>query len=112
MTGRHRYVNVGDLDKYSESINRDEMPFESLTELTPEIRFRDALIMGARLVRGLDLELLGKRYNINAEEFVRDTIGDLSDSGLYTLEQGKLRLTPKGLSSFKYCLFQVGLTFP
>ena len=59
----------------SESINQDEMAFESLTELTPEIRFRDALIMGTRLVRGLDLELLGKRYNINAEGFVRDTYG-------------------------------------
>ena len=97
MTGRNRYVNVGDLDKYSESINQNDMPFESLTELTPEIRFRDTLIMGARLVRGLDLALLGKRYNINAEAFVRDTIGDLSGSGLYTLEQGKLKFTPKGL---------------
>jgi len=97
MTGRHRYVNIGELNKYSESINQDERPFESLTEMTPEIRFRDALIMGARLVRGLDLGLLGKRYNMDAEGFVRDTIGDLSDSGLYTIEQGKLRLTPKGL---------------
>ncbi len=97
MTGQHRYANVGDLDKYSESINHDEVPFESLTALTPEVRFRDALIMGTRLVRGLDLELLGKRYNIDAEAFVRDTIGDLSDSGLHTIEQGKLRLTPKGL---------------
>ncbi len=97
MTGQHRYVNVGDLDKYAESIDQDEMPFESLTELTPKIRFKDALIMGARLVRGLDLELLGKRYNINAEGFVRDTIGDLANSGLYTIERGKFRLTPKGL---------------
>ena len=97
MTGRHRYVNIGELNKYSESINREEMPFESLTELTPEIRFKDALIMGARLVRGLDLKLLGKRYNIDAEAFVRDTLGDLSSSGLYIIEKGKLRLTPKGL---------------
>ena len=72
------------------------MPFESLTELTPEIRFRDALIMGTRLVAGVDLQLLGKRYKVDAEAFVQTTIGDLSDSGLFTIERNRLILTTRG----------------
>ncbi len=96
MTGRNRYVNIEDLNRYAEFISQNKMPFSSLTALTPEIRFKDALIMGTRLVAGLDLQLLGERYNINAEAFVRDTIGDLSDSGLFKIEARKLILTARG----------------
>ncbi len=96
MTGRHRYANIEDLKKYAEAIDESRIPFSSPTELTPEIRFRDALIMGTRLVAGLDLQLLGERYNVDAEAFVRATIGDLSDSGLFTIERSRLILTPRG----------------
>jgi len=96
MTGRHRYVNIEDLDNYAEFVNENKTPFSSLTELTPETRFRDALIMGTRLVAGLDLQLLGDRYGVDAEAFVRATIGDLFDSGLFKIEARKLILTARG----------------
>jgi oxygen-independent coproporphyrinogen III oxidase len=96
MTGRNRYVNIEDLNDYGECINEDKMPFSTLTELTPEIRFKDALIMGTRLVAGLDLQLLGEHYRIDAEAFVHATIGDLSDSGLFKIEAGQLILTARG----------------
>ncbi len=96
MTGRNRYVNIEDLNKYAAFVSENKTPFSSLTELTPEIRFKDALIMGTRLVAGLDLQFLGERYNVNAEEFVRASIGDLSDSGLFKIEARKLILTARG----------------
>jgi oxygen-independent coproporphyrinogen-3 oxidase len=96
MTGRNRYVNIEDLNKHEEFLNEKRTPFSSLTELAPEIRFKDALIMGTRLVAGLDLQLLGERYKVDAEDFVRATIGDLSESGLFKIEAGKLILTPRG----------------
>ena len=96
MTGRNRYVNIEDLNKYAAFVSENKSPFSSLTELTPEIRFKDALIMGTRLVAGLDLQFLGERYNVNAEEFVRASIGDLSDSGLFKTEARKLILTARG----------------
>jgi oxygen-independent coproporphyrinogen III oxidase len=96
MTGRNRYVNMEDLNNYAEFVNENKMPFSSLTELSPEIRFKDALIMGTRLVAGLDLQFLGERYRVDAEAFVRASIGDLSDSGLFKTEARKLILTARG----------------
>ena len=96
MTGRNRYVNIEDLSNYARVLNENKTPFSSLTELTPEIRFKDALIMGTRLVAGIDLHLLGERYRADAEAFVRATIGDLSDSGLFKIEGHRLILTPRG----------------
>jgi putative oxygen-independent coproporphyrinogen III oxidase len=96
MTGRHRYANLENLEEYRQAIQEDRLPFLSLAELTPLIRFKDALIMGLRLVKGIDLDLLGKRYQVDAHGFVAETIGDLQPAELFILDEGKLVLTPKG----------------
>ena len=96
MTGRNRYVNVENLDNYARFLHEAKTPFSSLTELTAEIRFKDALIMGTRLVEGIDLQLLGERYKVDAESFVKSTIGDLSDSGLFEIDRNRLILSPRG----------------
>lgn len=96
MTGRARYANLEDVATYRECIDSGRLPVASFTEMTPEIRFKDALIMGLRLVRGLDLELLGARYRVDAREFVVETIGGLHPAGLFVLEGHQLRLTARG----------------
>jgi oxygen-independent coproporphyrinogen-3 oxidase len=96
MTGRHRYANLEDLEEYRQTIREDRLPLSSLAELTPVIRFKDALIMGLRLVKGIDLDRLGKRYQVDARGFVTETIGDLQSAELFLLDEGKLVLTPKG----------------
>jgi oxygen-independent coproporphyrinogen III oxidase len=96
MTGRNRYVNVENLDNYTRFLHENKTPFSSLTQLTAEIRFKDALIMGTRLVEGIDLRLLGERYKVDAESFVKATIGDLSDSGLFEIDGNRLILSPRG----------------
>lgn len=96
MTGRGRYANLDNLEDYEQTIGEDRLPFQSLTEMTPITRFKDALIMGLRLVKGIDLGLLGKRYQVDARTFVRETIGDLEPAGLFVLGGDTLVLTPKG----------------
>jgi oxygen-independent coproporphyrinogen III oxidase len=96
MTGRARYANPEELEQYEAAVKQNRLPTATATELTPETRFKDALIMGTRLVRGVDLELLGERYQVDAKAFVIDTIGDLSDAGLFVLDGGLLTLTPRG----------------
>jgi oxygen-independent coproporphyrinogen III oxidase len=77
MTGRNRYAHVDALDAYSSAIGRGRLPIAWVAELTPETRFKEALIMGLRLVSGLDLSLLGRRYGVDARSFVLQTAGDL-----------------------------------
>ncbi len=96
MTGHHRYANIEDLERYEQTVQNNRLPFASRAELTPMIRFKDALIMGLRLVKGIDLEFIGKRYSIDARTFVVNTIGDLEPAGLFILDRHHLALTPKG----------------
>jgi oxygen-independent coproporphyrinogen-3 oxidase len=96
MNGRVRYVNIEGPEKYVAALNRATFPQASLTELSPETRFKDALIMGLRLAEGMDLNVLGRRYQVDAKEFVTATIGDLAGEGLFTLDCDRLALTPRG----------------
>jgi len=96
MTGRTRYANVEDLEQYEKSVKSGKFPIASLTQMTPESRFKDALIMGLRLVEGLNLSVLGKRYGVDARSFVLETVGDLVDAGLVALNGDRVFLTPRG----------------
>lgn len=96
MTGRHRYANVENLSDYEAALAKGNRPFASLETLTPDVRFKDALIMGLRLVKGVDLDLLGTRYRVDALAFVRETAGDLGDAGLFVLESGVLSFSDRG----------------
>jgi oxygen-independent coproporphyrinogen III oxidase len=96
MTGRRRYANLSDLDSYDSSIRQGRLPLATVTELTALSRFKDAMIMGLRLVQGVSLTILGERYGIDAAAFVRETIGDLESHGLFQIENEVLTLTPRG----------------
>jgi oxygen-independent coproporphyrinogen-3 oxidase len=96
MTGRVRYANLEDLRQYQNEVNQEKLPVATLTELTPETRFKEALIMGLRLVRGVDLEHMSRRYLVDVKAFVADTVGDLSHAGLVALDGEILSLTPRG----------------
>lgn len=96
MTGRSRYANVDDLHEYQRGLSHGRLPTGDLTEMTPEMRFREALIMGLRLVEGIDLDQLGHRYHVDACAFVESTIGDLSDAGIFVLSGSRLALTSHG----------------
>ncbi|MBI4964809.1 MAG: radical SAM family heme chaperone HemW [Desulfomonile tiedjei] len=96
MTGRDRYANVATLADYEAAVNAGNLPFESSAALPPEVRFKDALIMGLRLVKGMDLAVLGRRYGVDAVSFVMESIGDLSDAGLFVFNGAVLSLTDRG----------------
>jgi len=96
MTGTCRYANEHDPERYEKALAAGRLPEEVLDALKADIRFRDALIMGLRLVTGVDLIHLGQRYQVDAHAFVKDTIGDLESSGLFVLEPGRLALTHRG----------------
>jgi oxygen-independent coproporphyrinogen-3 oxidase len=96
MDGRTRYANFGDLNDYERAVEAGDLPIEIKTELTPEMRFKDALIMGLRLVAGLNLELMSDRYEVDARQFIARTVGDLLDQGLLRIRGNILFLTDRG----------------
>jgi oxygen-independent coproporphyrinogen-3 oxidase len=96
MTGTHRYANEEDPARYEQALRDGRLPRAWFDPLAAFTRFRDALIMGLRLVRGVDLAVLGRRYRFDARAFVQATIGDLADAGLFVLTGDRLALTHQG----------------
>ncbi len=96
MTGRTRYANLEGLDEYEASLQRGHRPIGSATELTPAVRFKDALIMGLRLVEGVDLKVLGRRHHVDARAFVMETVGDLREGELLDVRENRAFLTRRG----------------
>ncbi len=105
LLGDFRYSNVTSLDEYSSRISRGQLPFSNMNHMNPLDRFRDALIMGARLVQGVDLSRLDRRYNVDAALFMTETISDLQDQGLFEFRNNLFRFTAKGrlLSNQIFC---------
>jgi oxygen-independent coproporphyrinogen-3 oxidase len=65
-----------------------------------EVDERDAIeevfFLGLRLNRGVELVAVAEEYGIDAVERYRQEITELHDSGLLEIEDGWLRLTPRG----------------
>lgn len=91
-----RYANHEQTEAYRQAVERGELPTASVTELSTEDRFRDALIMGLRLVEGIDPMKLGARYRIAVRSFVHSAAHDLEDAGLLTIGHERIALTPRG----------------
>ena len=53
--------------------------------------------MGLRLIEGVDLEELSRRFGRDPARLFASEISRLRDLGLISLEEGRLRLTERGL---------------
>jgi oxygen-independent coproporphyrinogen-3 oxidase len=96
MTGRQRYSNFEDLDSYSQTLSYRSLPVLTVEEMSPEVRLKDAIIMGLRLVKGVDLDFMSARYGVDVKAFVLETTGDLISAGLLELRENNAKLTSKG----------------
>lgn len=96
MTGRHRYANWEELSVYAETTARNRLPMRDVSQMTQFERFRDALMLGSRLVKGANLRLLSERYLVDAQAYVRGSLADLDGLGLFTIEGDTFFLTARG----------------
>ncbi|MCA1960925.1 MAG: radical SAM family heme chaperone HemW [Desulfomonile sp.] len=102
-----RYANHEQPAEYERSIDRGELPRVTITQLSAETRLRDALIMGLRLIEGVDPEVIAARYHVDVCSFVRSAAGDLEDAGLIRVGEDRIVLTPRGrlLSNMVFARF-------
>lgn len=66
--------------------------------LDREASFRETVIMGLRMSRGVSLSRLRCRYKIEPEAYYGDTLKKLIGLGMLTIEEDHLRLTHEGMS--------------
>ncbi len=90
MTGSIRYANIADVASYSDSVEYGQPPYVSYKKVTPQMRFKIALIMGSYLVEGVDLVSLSNRYHVDALAFVKNSVRNL-------IEEGLIEITPDSI---------------
>ena len=91
-----RYTNPADLDQYYHNIDTQKMP-EEAGECSLEQACADHIMMGLRLLEGLDLNELQSLYQYDLRSAKAAEIAKLSASGLLALEGDRLRLTDTAL---------------
>lgn len=97
MLGHCRYENIRDIEEYCRATENDSLPVSGSTELDKMSRLKDALIMGARLNRGLDLRRLSIRYDFDVKNYVIKSVHHLANEGLFELDgDAVFRLTSRG----------------
>ena len=65
--------------------------------LSNDERLGDALFTGLRLNRGIDLDILSRRYAIDVWERFGARLAPFCEAGILLREDGRLRLTRPGM---------------
>ncbi len=94
-----RWKNVSSTDAYVSALESGGVPaVAERRELGVLERFQEAVFMGLRLVAGLDLGQIHRRYGIDVWDRYGDRLQPFVDEGLLAVEPGRrLQLTERGL---------------
>ncbi|MBW2658442.1 MAG: radical SAM family heme chaperone HemW [Deltaproteobacteria bacterium] len=91
-----RMHRVADPVHYIDCISRDVSVIAGSEELSREAAFRETVVMGLRMVRGVSCRELHDRYGIDPEEYYGPILRRLTDLSLLQLSGGRLRITGEG----------------
>jgi oxygen-independent coproporphyrinogen-3 oxidase len=100
--GAHAYVqgarraNRRDLDGYLAALRAGADPVDWREPYDRERRLEEALFLGLRLVDGVDLRLLGARYDADLLTLHAAAWERGATAGLITWERSRVKLTPEG----------------
>ncbi|MFN2366430.1 MAG: radical SAM family heme chaperone HemW [Desulfurivibrionaceae bacterium] len=92
-----RIRNLADPNHYAKRLLNREPPWQEGEALAREPSFRETVIMGLRLLEGLDLPALQKRFGINPEEYYGETLRKLVKRNLLSITADRMRLTEAAL---------------
>jgi len=102
--GRTRSKNIDDPAAYAHAIAETGTAIEWSEDTSPEVALFDALMMGLRLVEGVDLAALEARLGVDARTLHAESIARHVRAGLLELEGTRLCLTPRGLDLTSYVI--------
>jgi oxygen-independent coproporphyrinogen-3 oxidase len=96
--GQRRWWNHRQLGRWVEGVAKTRRPIEGEEILTRQQLALEALMLGLRTVRGIDLDAFRNRYGIDLVAANRAACEALEDDGLIIVEHHRLHATPRGLS--------------
>jgi oxygen-independent coproporphyrinogen-3 oxidase len=90
--GDRRWCNRPSLAAWSEALERGEVPLDEVVVLDPDRAVREALSFGLRLVDGVDLSALRKRFGIDVAALLAREIAALAAEGMLVRDSARLRI--------------------
>jgi oxygen-independent coproporphyrinogen-3 oxidase len=97
--GAHRYVN-GVRSSNSRSFNkylRNPLADDTAEEINDATRAQEALMLGLRMLRGVDLDQLREEHGLDLLKTRGKELKMMQEEGLLQLSDGKLSLTQSGI---------------
>src|SRR6185503_9235273 len=92
---RRRWANERDAAKYVALIERSDSVIVERTELTEEDARSEAIFLGLRLMRGIDLNSYRARFGTNLRERFNGELDRLQAAGLVVIDEERLKLTTR-----------------
>jgi oxygen-independent coproporphyrinogen-3 oxidase len=92
-----RWKNVASTEEYISRLDRGQSVTLDRRALTPDTQLEEALFTGLRLTEGIDLDVVGRRYGIDAWARYGAAVRPSIDAGLAVREGGRLRLSRDGM---------------
>lgn len=102
-----RLKNIEDPKQFISLVNEGRPPYLEGESLSLEQRFRETVIMGLRMIRGVSLAELENRFALTPEKYYGKTLQELMGASLIECKDGFLRLTVHGLSVANQILAQL-----
>ena len=93
---RRRWANERDAAKYVMLVERSDSVIAERTELTEEDVRSEAIFLGLRLMRGMDLNSYRARFGTNLREQFNGELDRLQVAGLIEIDDERLKLTARG----------------
>lgn len=95
--GAMRWHNVSAVESYLRRVEAGADPVAERQCLTPADRLAEHLILGLRLVEGVDLAEVAVRYGVDVWARFGPELAPFLETGLLTRDEERLRLTRQGM---------------
>jgi len=92
-----RIRNVLEPKTYQQLLTDNIPPYLEAETLDRQARFRETVIMGLRMLEGIDLDDLKNRFSIDPEKYYGDLLTSLAQQELVEITAGRMKLTEKAL---------------
>lgn len=94
-----RYCNTDDLNAYIARLKEEKLPHVQWDAIPPEEERFESVMLGLRMVEGIDLAAFSERFGCSFLDVYRDAVRELTQNGLLTVQDGFAALTDRGLDT-------------
>lgn len=95
--GTQRHANVRGITPYLESLEQNRLPIASIHEVSQEEEQENFMILGLRLMEGIERSEFQRRYGAAVEEVYKEEIEKLEQQEFIKVTENRIFLTERGL---------------